>query len=176
MTKILLRYDDYSAISNTDIERQLFEAVAKRGMNLIVAVVPFVAGIEWQLRGPIPLHPLPPDKIALFKEFSAYLEPVLHGYAHQTVSRYSGLSEFNHAIPASQQVARLQDAKSYLEDVAAIKVLVVFEAAELFKHGHAVFFSAAGVHGGFVYDDVAAFKHFAHGFAGFDEGREVGFP
>lgn len=122
MTKILLRYDDYSAISNGDIERQLFDAVAKRSIKLIVAIVPFVAGMEWQLRGPIPLFPLSAEKIELFKEFSAYLEPVLHGYSHQTVSRFSGLSEFNHAIPFSLQVARLQDGKSYLEDTLGVKI------------------------------------------------------
>jgi hypothetical protein len=122
MTPILFRYDDYSAISNADIERRIFDAVAKRGIRLSVAIVPFVAGMEWQLRGPIPLFPLSAEKIALFKEFSAYLEPVLHGYAHQTVSRYSGLSEFNHAIPFDIQLARLQDGKSYLEDTLGVKI------------------------------------------------------
>lgn len=122
MTKIILRYDDYSATSNGDIERQLFEAVAERDIKLIVSIVPFVAGMEWQLRGPIPLLPLSPEKVALFKEFSAYLEPVLHGYSHQTVSRYSGLSEFNHAIPSNIQVARLQDGKAYLEDILGVRI------------------------------------------------------
>lgn len=39
--------------------------------------------------------------------------------------------------------------------VAAIKVGVELEAAELFEHGHAHFFGSAGVDGGFVNDDIA---------------------
>ena len=58
--------------------------------------------------------------------------------------------------------------------VAAKEVLVVLEARELLQHGHAVFFGTAGVHGGFVNNDVAWLEHFAHGFTGLDEWREVG--
>ena len=55
--------------------------------------------------------------------------------------------------------------------VAAEKVLVELNATELFQHGHAIFFGATGVHGGFVNDDIARLEHLANGFAGFDERR-----
>lgn len=58
--------------------------------------------------------------------------------------------------------------------VAAEKVLVELEAAELFEHGHTHFFGGAGVDGGFVNDHVARLEHFAHGFAGFDKRGHVG--
>jgi hypothetical protein len=58
--------------------------------------------------------------------------------------------------------------------VAAEKVLVELEAAELFEHGHAHFFGGAGVDRGFVNDDVARLEHSAHGFAGLDERGHVG--
>ncbi len=114
MTKILLRYDDYSAASNTVLEKRLFEMAAELRLKLNVSIVPFVAGVQWPLRGPIPLLALPPDKIELFKKFSLVLEPVLHGYAHQTVSRFSGLSEFSYALPLNVQVDRLRDGKYFL--------------------------------------------------------------
>ena len=57
--------------------------------------------------------------------------------------------------------------------VAAEKVLVEFETAELFQNRHAVFFCAARVNGGFVNYDITRFKCLAYGFAGFDEGCEV---
>ena len=60
-----------------------------------------------------------------------------------------------------------------LRTVAAVEVLVEFEARELLQHGHAVFFGAPGVHGGFINDNVARLEHFANGFTGLDERREV---
>jgi Uncharacterized protein conserved in bacteria (DUF2334) len=122
MTQILLRYDDYSTISNLAIERELFEAVSRAGARLSVAIVPFVADVNWGLRGPIPLMPLSAEKVSLFKEYAHCLEPLLHGYAHQTVSRWSGLSEFNHAITLEVQVARLADAKAFLESQLGVAV------------------------------------------------------
>lgn len=122
MTQILLRYDDFSTSSNSVIERRLFETVANRGAKLTVSIVPFVAGIEWPPRGPIPLLPLSSEKVALFKEFAPCLDPVLHGYAHQAVSRYTGLSEFNYASPTTQKIARLRDGKAYLEELLRMKI------------------------------------------------------
>ncbi len=60
-----------------------------------------------------------------------------------------------------------------LRAVSAVEVLVEPETGVLFQHGHAVFFCAAGVDGGFVNDDVALLQHLADGFAGLDERGEV---
>lgn len=112
----IVRFDDYSAISNTALERKLFEAVAEADQKIVVSVVPFIAGMEWEPRGPIPLLPLPAAKTALLKQFICHVEVALHGYCHQAVSRTSGLSEFGDAISIGQQLARLSDAKHWLED------------------------------------------------------------
>ncbi len=58
--------------------------------------------------------------------------------------------------------------------VAAVKVLVELQAADLFQHGDTHLFSGAGVDGRFVNDDVARLKHLAHSFAGFDQRGHVG--
>lgn len=118
----ILRFDDYSAISNTALERALFEAVAEADQRIVVSVIPFVAGMEWGPRGPITLLPLPAAKIAILKQFLRHIEVALHGYCHQTVSRTSGLSEFGDAIPIGRQLARLSDAKGWLEDQLGICV------------------------------------------------------
>jgi hypothetical protein len=112
----ILRFDDYSAISNTALERSVFEAIAEADQKIVVSVVPFVAGTEWKPRGPIPLLPLPDAKIALLRQYLGHIEVALHGYCHQVVSRFSGLTEFNDAIPIEDQLARLSDAKGWLED------------------------------------------------------------
>jgi len=47
--KCVLRFDDYSATSNGVLERKLLEAVAEANRKIVVSVVPFVAGIGWEL-------------------------------------------------------------------------------------------------------------------------------
>jgi peptidoglycan/xylan/chitin deacetylase (PgdA/CDA1 family) len=117
MINALLRYDDYSAISDTALERQVLEAVAGAGLRIVISVIPFVADLEWKLRGPIGLRPLPPDKVELLKEFVPQkAEVALHGYAHQALGRISGMTEFGGRVAAGQQLARLRDGKAYLED------------------------------------------------------------
>lgn len=58
--------------------------------------------------------------------------------------------------------------------VAAEEPLVERQAAELFQHRHADFFGGAGVDGGFINHHRALRNGLAHGFAGLDQGREVG--
>ena len=57
--------------------------------------------------------------------------------------------------------------------VAAVEVLVELQAREFFEYRDAIFFSATGVNGGFIDDDVAGFEHLAHRFAGLDERCQV---
>ena len=113
----ILRFDDYSAESDTALERRILDVIANAGRRIVVSVVPFIAEINWQLRGPIELRALPRDKIALLKTFVPQtVEIALHGYCHQAISRTSGLSEFGDSISFERQVQRLKDGKHWLED------------------------------------------------------------
>src|SRR5260221_478487 len=56
-------------------------------------------------------------------------------------------------------------------EVAAVEP----EVGGLFQDGKAVFFRAAGIGGGFIYDVVAFFQDFSYGAGGADEGLEVGY-
>ena len=58
--------------------------------------------------------------------------------------------------------------------VAGVEVDVELEAGELFEDRDAVFFGGAGVHRGFVDDDVALLEHLADGLGGLDQRGEVG--
>src|SRR5690606_19154724 len=58
--------------------------------------------------------------------------------------------------------------------VAGKEVLVEPEAGVLFEDGNAVFLGSAGVHRGFVDDDVALLEHLADGFTGLDQRAQGG--
>ena len=68
---------------------------------------------------------------------------------------------------------RLVAGVNALGAVACKKVDVVDQARVLFEHGYANLFSCAWVNGGLIYNNVALFKHFAYGGAGFDKRRQV---
>jgi predicted deacetylase len=123
MAEFILRFDDYCAVSNTVLERRLLEIVAGCGGKVVMSVVPFVADTEWELRGPIPLRPLSPEKAAMLKEFvPRHAEVTLHGYSHQTITRWSHLYEFGDRVAQQRQVSRLRDGRGYLEDLFGVAV------------------------------------------------------
>jgi hypothetical protein len=123
MTDVVLRFDDYSAISNMDVERGILETVAKAKAKMVVSVIPFVAEIGWVPRGPIKLCPLPAEKVRLLKQFVPQtVEIALHGYCHQAIGQTSGMVEFGGCITREQQQARLRDGKAFLEDAFGVEV------------------------------------------------------
>ncbi|MNQ39636.1 hypothetical protein D3C85_532630 [compost metagenome] len=58
--------------------------------------------------------------------------------------------------------------------VARVEIHVELQARHAFQHRHAIFFGGAGIHGGFIDDDVAALEHRADRFAGLDQRGQVG--
>src|SRR5690349_19982439 len=123
MAKLLLRFDDLCAQSDTALELRLLTAVREAGAKLVVSVVPFVADTDWEIGGPIPLRPLTADKAKLVREFIPnHAEIALHGYSHQTITRWSHLYEFGDKVARQRQVERLRHAKAFLEDLFAVKV------------------------------------------------------
>ena len=121
--KILLRYDDYSEISNIGVDLAVFEAMVSRGFKPLVGVIPAIADVNWELGNSIPLKRLSQERINLLKPFvSAGLEIALHGYTHQAVTRLTGLFEFGDAVSFDKQVERLRDGKHFLEDSFGVAV------------------------------------------------------
>ena len=123
MVRCILRFDDFCALTSTKIESRFLETVAECGAKVMMSVVPFVADTEWELRGPIPLRPLPRDKANLLKKFvPRHAEVAMHGYSHQTVTRWSQLFEFGDSVGPQRQIDRLQDGRAFLEDLFQTKV------------------------------------------------------
>ncbi len=64
--KTVLRFDDYSAASDTALERRLFETVASCDAKMVVSIIPFVADVAWSPRVGQSPSALPPKKQTSF--------------------------------------------------------------------------------------------------------------
>jgi hypothetical protein len=116
--KVLVRYDDYSAYSNLEVERRLFSEIAALGGGLIVGVIPF-PGADY----PIAASNVSPaqaildtDKIALLSEQAraGRLEVAVHGYSHRNNAPKGLKSEFS-VLPAELQSRLAADSRAALE-------------------------------------------------------------
>jgi peptidoglycan/xylan/chitin deacetylase (PgdA/CDA1 family) len=89
---LIFRFDDYSAKSDTNLERKILAAFQRRGIPLTVSVVPRIASGSAYDPSPQEGLPLPDEKIELLRAAlqSGGVEVALHGYAHQTVRRKIG--------------------------------------------------------------------------------------
>lgn len=115
--KVLFRYDDYSELGDIKTDISVFNTILDNGFNLMVGIIPKIAAIDWEIGNSIPLKKLSSERINLLNEFPANkLEIALHGYTHQTITRYSGLCEFSDSISLNQQIERIKDGKKILED------------------------------------------------------------
>jgi hypothetical protein len=83
---VVLRYDDYSTVSPTEIERRLFEALSRRSLALTVGVIPAVCEGEVRDIRPQRSLPLSEAKVEVLKAAAARgrIEIAIHGFTHQT--------------------------------------------------------------------------------------------
>jgi hypothetical protein len=65
---VILRYDDYSTKSPTDMERKMVEILKKRHAKVVFAVTPFVAAKNTEIVCPQKELPLTPLKVSLLKD------------------------------------------------------------------------------------------------------------
>ncbi len=115
---IVLRYDDYSAISNTYLETQILERLSDFNLPCTFAVIPTVTGNGFRNPQPSDSIGIDAEKVALLRPYvdDGLIELALHGLTHQTVSGKSlqTLTEFS-GVPYETQISRLTTGKQILE-------------------------------------------------------------
>lgn len=115
---IILRYDDYSAVSNTHLESQILETLERHQLPCIFAVIPCVTTNGFRNPQPADSLTMDAEKIALLKPYidRGLIELCVHGCTHQTQEGKSlhTLSEFS-GRPYEIQLQRLTHAKGILE-------------------------------------------------------------
>jgi peptidoglycan/xylan/chitin deacetylase (PgdA/CDA1 family) len=123
--KVVLRYDDYSAGSRTETERALFRLTHELGIGVLVGVIPFSAAAEPTTEVPAaaPDLFLPPEKLALLKEYAALnaIEIGIHGFVHADNRGATAASEFA-GLPVERQYRLLRTAKAAMESAARSNV------------------------------------------------------
>ncbi len=115
---IILRYDDYSAVSNTHLESQLLEVLDRHQLPSIFAVIPCVTTNGFRNPQSADSLTMDAEKIALLKPYldQGLVELCVHGCTHQTLDgkNLHTLSEFS-GRPYEIQLERLAHAKGILE-------------------------------------------------------------
>ena len=111
--KILIRYDDYSKFSNTQLERSLLSAVESLGGGVVVGVIPFPYAPH---PGPETVAPRTIDlngaKIRMLNDYVSRGSAAIavHGYSHINTAT-SGLSSELPSLPEADQLRLLTAAK-----------------------------------------------------------------
>lgn len=112
---VVLRFDDPSAVSPTDLERAIVQDLRRRGMSATLGVIPFVCSRDIADPSEQLLLPLPEEKLQGLRQAVAegVVEVALHGYAHQTSAR-GKRTEFA-GLAAEEQLRLLFHGKATLE-------------------------------------------------------------
>ena len=113
---IIFRFDDYSAVSNTAIEKNLLDIFKGKKFPVTFAVIPYAIDKEASSLESSQLLEIPTEKINILKEglSSGVLEIALHGYTHKT-TRLPKKTEFQ-GLDCKEQERRIRSGKHFLED------------------------------------------------------------
>jgi peptidoglycan/xylan/chitin deacetylase (PgdA/CDA1 family) len=115
--KILFRYDDLSETSDLEFDMEIIEAMVNEGFKPMIGIIPSIADINWEIGNHIPLRKLSVERIKIVRQFtSKHIDLALHGYTHQAITGFSGMSEFGDGVSYKLQLDRLIDGKKFLED------------------------------------------------------------
>lgn len=115
---VVFRYDDYSALSHTDVETKLINALYHYGVPATFGVIPYRC--VGDIHDPLPqdVVALTPAKANLLKEAveAGVVEAALHGFSHQTCRRpeEGGYSEFS-GLDYKAAAERIERGKAFLE-------------------------------------------------------------
>lgn len=125
---VIFRVDDYSAATNTDVERGMFEVFEKANVPLTVAVVPrVVENMYGQADGAIPGRELelPQDKIDLLRDYVArgVVEAALHGYSHELTSAPGSPRSEVAGLSEAEQTRRIGEGKRLLAEAAGMDIV-----------------------------------------------------
>jgi len=120
---VVFRYDDYSSVSATQVERRLVEAFRQRSLRCTFSVVPFVCAETGMNPQKQRLIPLEAEKLQILREgiSSGTIEVALHGYSHQTIRKWGYFSEFS-GLDYTSQMLRLKAGKAFLEKQLGVRV------------------------------------------------------
>jgi len=111
---VVLRYDDYSARSDTAVERRLFESFRSRGIPLVVGVIPCI-GATGRDDGEV----LPREKADLLREAveTGTVDVAVHGYSHVKTGWWTELA----GLPYEEQLFRLQRGRGLLKEATGVE-------------------------------------------------------
>jgi len=122
---VVLRYDDYSGRSATELEVKMIDAFRRYGIRSTFGVIPFVCAQAPLDPSPQELVPLTPAKAAILSAAirAGVVEAGLHGYSHQTTRSAARCcpSEFD-GVDRQAQIERIKKGKEYLETVLGASV------------------------------------------------------
>ncbi len=116
----ILRYDDYSVDSNTELEVKLLDALQKYNIPATFAVIPYIYEEASPGSPPQPLSQAKADmlKVAMKADI---LEVAQHGYTHQPNSPQGNATEFAGLDYASQR-QKIAEGKTFLEGILNTKI------------------------------------------------------
>lgn len=120
---VVLRYDDFSAISDINIEKEIIDFFNKESIGLTIGVVPFIKKGNLFNEKPGDLLSLAEPKRLFLKEIlqKGHYEIALHGYSHIPIKDYFRYSEFER-IPLGKQIDLIKRGKDHLESLLSIKI------------------------------------------------------
>lgn len=111
---VVFRYDDYSARSDTAVERRLFESFGSRNIPLVVGAIPCI-GATGRDDGEI----LPHEKADLLREAveTGTVDVAVHGYSHVKTGWWTELA----GLPYEEQLFRLQRGRDLLKEATGVE-------------------------------------------------------
>ena len=122
---VILRYDDYSSRSATDVEVALIRILEERHIQCTFGVIPYVVAGDFHDPAPQKRIPLSSQKAELLRNAVAKgaVDVALHGYTHQTAVRsvHGDYSEFS-GISYDEQVRKLSEGKQLLEGLLNVRI------------------------------------------------------
>lgn len=122
--KVFFRYDDYSARSDSELEKRLVELFRELGLKITVGVIPAVCADDTEDPRPQQTLTLTPAKVQLLREGlkNGTIELALHGYTHQTLGG-PPFTEFR-GLDATSQRNRISAGKHLLESQIGAEVSI----------------------------------------------------
>jgi peptidoglycan/xylan/chitin deacetylase (PgdA/CDA1 family) len=120
---VIFRFDDYSARSETEVEKRIIETFREHNIPFTVGVIPFVCEVSFFDTAYQQVIPLDSVKGQILQKAyeDGIVEVGLHGYSHQTIDPSSNNTEFE-GLDYNEQVFRMQKGKDFLENLTGARV------------------------------------------------------
>lgn len=115
---IAFRFDDYSATSNTLLEKNLINAFDKNGLSITIGVIPNIMTGDYHQSDGDSYETLPENKKDILRNayFKGVIEVALHGYTHQRNKVSQTMSEFA-GLEYEKQYDLLKTGQTMLEEI-----------------------------------------------------------